>query len=297
MSHSEDPLAWLESLEGVPSAFAAARDGIDAVLRDRGLRRTSPETTAESLLRGAHASAVLEGSSSSLPEVRAGEGDQVARDAVRVSTGLLALAPTLLAVAAAGAGPAAHPGRGGLGAGRRARSAPRRRRPPSGCRAWRGCSAARRSTPALLVAAVVHADLVTAAPFASHNGVVARAAERLVLVAKGVDEKSLTVPEAGHLALRPEYESNLRGLPRRRPERRARLAALRGRGLRRRRRGEPAATARRGAVNPFYNGRNGLRGGRTHSSRSSHSGLGYQGLVTSRRTGVHMEHNNSRSHT
>ena len=56
----------------------------------------------------------------------------------------------------------------------------------------------------------MHADLVTSAPFASHNGVVARAAERLVLVAKGVDEKSLTVPEAGHLALRPEYESNLR---------------------------------------------------------------------------------------
>jgi hypothetical protein len=66
------------------------------------------------------------------------------------------------------------------------------------------------SAPALLVAAIVHADLVTAAAFASRNGVVARAAERLVLVAKGVDEKSLTVPEAGHLALRPEYESNLR---------------------------------------------------------------------------------------
>ena len=64
--------------------------------------------------------------------------------------------------------------------------------------------------PALLVAAVVHADLATTASFASHNGVVARAAERLVLVARGVDEKSLTVPEAAHLALRSEYESNLR---------------------------------------------------------------------------------------
>ena len=31
------------------------------MLRDRGLRRTSPELTAESLLRGAHASAVLDG--------------------------------------------------------------------------------------------------------------------------------------------------------------------------------------------------------------------------------------------
>ena len=65
--------------------------------------------------------------------------------------------------------------------------------------------------PALLVAALVHATLATTAPFASHNGLVARAAERLVLVARGVDEKSLVVPEAGHLALRPAYESNLRG--------------------------------------------------------------------------------------
>jgi hypothetical protein len=61
------------------------------------------------------------------------------------------------------------------------------------------------------VAAVVHAELATAAPFGSHNGIVARAAERLVLVARGVDEKSLVVPEAGHLALRAAYESNLRG--------------------------------------------------------------------------------------
>ena len=58
---------------------------------------------------------------------------------------------------------------------------------------------------------MVHADLVTSAPFASHNGIVARAAERLLLVARGVDEKSLVVPEAGHLALRAAYESNLRG--------------------------------------------------------------------------------------
>ena len=61
------------------------------------------------------------------------------------------------------------------------------------------------------MAALVHADLLTASPFADHNGMVARAAERLVLVARGVDPASLVVPEAGHLALRAEYESNLRG--------------------------------------------------------------------------------------
>ena len=50
-------LGRLHALEGVPSALASARDGIDAMLRDRGLRRTAPDVTGESLLRGAHASA------------------------------------------------------------------------------------------------------------------------------------------------------------------------------------------------------------------------------------------------
>ncbi|MGZ8726608.1 MAG: oxidoreductase, partial [Aeromicrobium sp.] len=43
----------------------------------------------------------------------------------------------------------------------------------------------------------------------SHNGVVARAAERLVLVAKGVDPASVTVPEAGHSAQVDGYRSAL----------------------------------------------------------------------------------------
>lgn len=207
---SVDPLSWLVSLEGVSSAYAATRDGIDVMLRDRGLRRTSPETTAESLLRGAHASAVLEGSTSTLVEVRESGGDEIARDAVRLSTELLSLVPVLRraplqalarlhAVAAAGAVDDAELGRP---------------RSPEAAGRLRGLAellTARSEAPALVLAAVVHADLATAAPFASHNGIVARAAERLVLVTRGVDEKSLVVPEAGHLALRPQYESNLRG--------------------------------------------------------------------------------------
>lgn len=207
---SPDPLAPLASLEGVPSAYAAARDGIDAVLRDRGLRRTSPETTAESLLRGAHASAVLEGSASTLAGMREGEGDETAQAALRVSTELLSLAPLmgrtplqalarLHALAGAGSVDDAELGR------------PRSEDAAARLQGVAGLLLAQTTAPALLVAAVVHADLLVAAPFASHNGIVARAAERLVLVARGVDEKSLTVPEAAHLALRAAYESNLRG--------------------------------------------------------------------------------------
>lgn len=207
---SVDPLSWLVSLEGVPSAFAASRDGIDALLRDRGLRRTTPEQTAASLLRGAHASAVLEGSTSTWDEVSSGEGDAVAVDAVRVSTEVLSLVPVL------GRAPLQALAR--LHAVASATSLPedRRGRPRDADAATRlqglaDLLRADTAAPALLVAAVVHADLATAAPFGSHNGIVARAAERLVLVARGVDPASLTVPEAGHLALREAYESNLRG--------------------------------------------------------------------------------------
>jgi hypothetical protein len=205
-----DPLARLAGLEGVGSAYAASRDGIDALLRDRGLRRTTPELTADSLLRGAHASGVLEGSTSTLEDVRTGAADEVAQSAVRVSTELLGVLPTLAssplqAVARlhtlAGKGVVADVDLG---------------RPRDADSAARLHDLARLLTeptraPALLVAAVVHAEIAAAAPFVSHNGLVARAAERLLLVARGVDVKSLTVPEAGHLSLRREYESNLRG--------------------------------------------------------------------------------------
>ena len=204
-----DPLAWLNGLEGVPSAFAATRDGIDVLLRDRGMRQTTAEQTAESLLRGAHASAVLEGSTSTLEEVREGAGDETARAAVRVSTELLGLAPLLAtsplqvfarlhSLAAVGTIPGDDLGR-----------------PASPEAADRLNTLARTlistEAPALMVAALAHAELATVGAFPSHNGIVARAVERLIMAARGVDPFSVTIPEAGHLGVREAYESNLRG--------------------------------------------------------------------------------------
>ncbi len=205
-----DPLARLTALEGVASAMAAARDGIDALLRDRGLRRTTPELTGESLLRGAHASAALEGSASTLEEVRDHGGDPQALAAVRVSTELLGLGPVLTgAPLQAIARLHTVAAKGLLGDEELGR--PRDETAAGRLRDLAGLLAAPTTAPALVVAAVAHAEIVAAAPFASHNGIVARAVERLLLVTRGVDAKSLVVPEAGHLALRSEYESNLRG--------------------------------------------------------------------------------------
>jgi hypothetical protein len=210
VSDAHDPLARLSALEGVASARAATRDGIDAMLRDRGLRRTSPELTAESLLRGAHASAVLEGSGSSLEQVREDGGDPVARAALRLSTELLAQLPVLSrAPLQAVARLHTLAGRGEVDSGDLGR--PRGPEQASRLQDLGRLLTTPTTAPALVLAAVVHAEVATVAPFASHNGLVARALERLVLVSRGVDEKSLVVPEAGHLALRREYESNLRG--------------------------------------------------------------------------------------
>ena len=207
---SADPFARLGVLEGVASAMAASRDGIDALLRDRGLRSSAPDLTGESLLRGAHASAVLEGSQARLEDVRAGAADPAARAAVRVSAELLGQVPVL------GASPLQVFARLHTLAGKGEAADDELGRPRTAEASTRLGDLARllvtaTTAPALVVAAVVHAELATAAPFVSHNGLVARAAERLVLVARGVDPKSLVVPEAGHLALRREYESNLRG--------------------------------------------------------------------------------------
>lgn len=203
---SPDLLAEWGAQEGVPSAMAAARDAIDLLLRDRGLRRTGAEVTAESLLRGAHASAVLSGSASSWEEVRDGRGDEVAVAAVRLSTHTLSVVPALrraplqafarLHAVAVGAQESAGRPSGPEGA-RVLGSLGRLLTTPT-------------TAPALVVAAIAHAEIAAAEPFASYDGLVARAVERALLVERGVDPPSVVVPEAGHLAVRAAYESNLR---------------------------------------------------------------------------------------
>jgi hypothetical protein len=197
------------SLEGVPSALAAARDAVDARLRDRGLRRTTPELTAESLLRGAAASAELDGSGSSLDELRDDAGDRVAIAAARVNAELLALVPVvsrsplqalarLHALAAAGAVPDDALGRPRPVDGLAAR-----------LQALGSILLVETSAPAIAVAGIAHAEVLVVEPFESANGLVARAVERLVLVARGVDPTSVTVPEVGHLSLQPSYRASL----------------------------------------------------------------------------------------
>ncbi|HET7474399.1 MAG TPA: hypothetical protein VFJ97_00055 [Dermatophilaceae bacterium] len=56
------------------------------------------------------------------------------------------------------------------------------------------------AVPALAVLAAAHAELACGRPFAVANGLLARALDRVVLAARGLDADGLAVPEFGHAA-------------------------------------------------------------------------------------------------
>lgn len=208
----DDPFGLVLGLVAVPTMLASARDGIDALygVGDRRARPT-PDLTSEALLRGAAASAELAGSRSDLAALRLGDADPLAAAAARLNAGLLALVPVVQrsplealarmhTMAAAGLAPADELGR------------PR----PGGASADALHDLARRLTaptraPAVAVAAIAHAEVLSCSPFSVASDLVARALERLLLVARGVDPTSVTVPEVGHRAMRHDYEEALDG--------------------------------------------------------------------------------------
>ncbi|ORT59229.1 oxidoreductase [Streptomyces sp. CB03238] len=74
------------------------------------------------------------------------------------------------------------------------------------------------SAPALVTAAVVHGELLALRPFTSYSGLVARAAERIVLIGSGLDPKAICPAEVGHAeqgraAYVAAFEGYLSGTP------------------------------------------------------------------------------------
>jgi hypothetical protein len=203
---SPDPLSALLELPGVAEAVESSRDAVDGLLGNRVLRRRSSDVSAESLLRGARASAALSGSPATLAEVRAGTAeDPVVQGALRVSAALAGLADTwssahrqvlarLHALAALGLVPAEDLGK------------PRPDREVAHRLDTLAEVLAVTSAPAVVLAAIVHAEILSLDAFAPASGVVARAAARLTLIDRGLDPKSLVAFEVGHLELQSEYE-------------------------------------------------------------------------------------------
>jgi hypothetical protein len=236
MSTNADPLAALGALTGVPEAVDSVRKAVDRVYGHRVMRRRSNEITGEAALRGARGSAALAGADWALEEVRR-RTDFSGDDEARVIGGALRLtaeAGQLLSiwrqsplrvlarlhlVAAGGAGVSDElVGRPRL-AGEPV-SEPLIELPLPGASEVAGrleglsqlIIAGGAAAPALVTAAVVHGELLALRPFGSHNGLVARAAERIVLINSGLDPKSVCPAEVGHAELgRAAYVAALEG--------------------------------------------------------------------------------------
>ncbi len=211
----------------VADAAQQARDACAQLRWHQALRRRIPEAAAESRVRGAHASAALDGAELPVDLVRAmvvgvrelsgadlDPVDKVVAGAVRATAEsehvatLVASAPLqalarLHVAAATGLVPAEQLGR------------PRQ--------AGEGCTEARdlgpapdaaevadrlgslvlmlqapSDVPALVVAGLAHAEVAVLRPFAAGNALVARALERAIIVGRGLDATGVVVPEAGH---------------------------------------------------------------------------------------------------
>jgi hypothetical protein len=199
-----DPLAPLLDLPGVTAAVDRTRAAVDALLGNRVLRRRSADVSAESALRGAWASAWLSGHEVPLADVRAGVAadDAVVQGALRAQSAIGSLADTwtraprqalarLHALAAADLVPSEDLGRPRRGSAERLDTLAH--------------VLAATQAPAVVVAAIVHGELLGLDAFAPTSGVVARAAVRLTLIDRGLDPKSLVVVEAGHRELAADY--------------------------------------------------------------------------------------------
>ncbi|MDL4773356.1 Fic family protein [Actinomadura xylanilytica] len=223
-----DAFADVANLPGVADAVAEARAAVDRLLGHRILRRRSAEVSTESALRGARASAALEGASVTLDELRTTEnpGDPIVQGALRVSAELGTLSETwrqaprqalarLHVLAAADAVDSADLGRPRTGDQPvtdvfKVGTTPSPSEVAGRLDALSGLLTRPTKAPALVVAAIVHGELLTLQPFGWGDGIVARAAQRLTLVSRGLDPKSLTAPEVGHAELADDYATSLR---------------------------------------------------------------------------------------
>lgn len=235
-SSTADPLAPLAALPGVQDAVDSVRKSVDRIYGHRVMRRRSGEVSAEAALRGARASAALEGADWALEEVRRRTDFTAEGEPRTVGAALRATAEAgqlldvwkhsplrvlarLHLVAAGGTGSDDAVGRPRLdGEAAAGPDSWQGSEPPDASEVAARLDALARlvvdgsEVPALVFAAVVHGELATLRPFVSYNGVVARAAERIVLVGSGLDPKSICPAEVGQAEQgRTEYQRALDG--------------------------------------------------------------------------------------
>ncbi|CAB5008652.1 MAG: oxidoreductase [Actinobacteria bacterium] len=220
-----DPLAELAADPATAEILAAARAEIDALLWRRDVRSNAVEVAASSMERGARDSAAIDGAD--LAVVDDSPMGRVLDAAIRLTAAVpgqvevFATAPLqalahLHALTATGFVPDDELGR--PRAGDRADDPLNLGAvPPAAAASERLSLLARTLTtpteaPALLVAAIAHAELAVVRPFTWGSDLVARAAVRLVIAGRGVDPSLFSIPEHGMFEMgRPAYVRALQG--------------------------------------------------------------------------------------
>lgn len=211
---TSDPLAALAAIPEVDAAASAAREEVDRLLWRRDVRGEADAVASASRQRGAHDSAAMDGADvvgvDDSPMGRVLDAALRITAAVPTQVEVFGTAPLqalahLHAVGATGfvlEGELGRPRSSGvaddplnLGA-----------LPPPRAASDRLALLAQTLTtptqaPALVVAAIAHAEVAVLRPFAWGSGLVSRAVTRLVLAERGVDPSLFSIPENGMLEL------------------------------------------------------------------------------------------------
>jgi Fic family protein len=216
----------LAEMPGIPERVEAARAACTRLRWHEALRRRIPEAAAESRVRGAIASAELDGASLPVDVVRdvvrgasvwsehPDPVERVVRGATAATMESERLAPLVLTsplqalarlhtVAAAGLVPSGELGRPRV-QGEDSRElmdlgpAPEASQVAVRLRGVTEILGATARLPVVVAAAVVHAELATVRPFTRGNGLVARALDRALVQAAGLDPTGVAVTEKGH---------------------------------------------------------------------------------------------------
>lgn len=220
-----DPLAVLAADSAVSDAVAAARAEIDALLWRRDVRAAASRVAAASIARGGRDSAVLEGAdlpgiddspmgrtlaaALRLTEAVPGQVDVFTRAPLQVIAHLHSLcAANFLDDDDRGRPRNADVADDPLTLGSLPSAAAARER----LSLLGALLTMETQAPALVVAAIAHAEIATARPFTWGSGLLARAMTRLVLASRGVDPSLFSIPELGIVTLgRTKYVRALQG--------------------------------------------------------------------------------------
>jgi hypothetical protein len=200
-----DPLTPLHALDGVAEAATRAQQAVFAVHRHRANLRGGSATAAEASVRAARASAAIDGADPELP----GAGtvsDPVLAGALRVAKATESLLPTWRRAPLQALARMHVLATTGLAGGSDRVGRPRVEddvgtRLDMLAQLITGATA----VPGTVLTAVVHGELLTLRPFGTADGVLARAAARLTMIATGLDPKALTVPEVACLRRAARY--------------------------------------------------------------------------------------------